>query len=107
MKKKRRLRPLMDFDRRARGRMKRDPEHYRFEQVPISKIELREPWNAHRLKNNLYLAKTTRQMPPVLLCHHKKTQTFGIEDGIHRTNVAKMLGYTHVPAIVWRERRKR
>jgi len=92
----------MDFDPRVRGRLKRDPERYSFEIVPISQISLKEAWNDIRLADNLKKIKASSKVPPVFL--HFRNAEFHVEDGLHRINVAKILGYTHIPAIVTYEK---
>jgi len=107
MKSKKHPKPLMHVDVRVLGRLRTNPNVYSLEIVPISQIELRKPWNKFRLKDNLAKIKTTKAMPPVWLHFDEKLLRFQVEDGIHRINVAKQLGFTHVPAIVAREKRKR
>jgi len=103
----------MDEDPRVRARLKNDMEEAKrqyeeygewyervFETVLISEIELPAPWSIGRLDNNKKKLQATGAMPPILLDFDDSSQTYKISDGIHRTNAAKQLGYTHVPAVV-------
>lgn len=107
-KKKKKLfapEPLMDFDRRVLSRLNRRTDEtgtvsYVFENVPISQINLPKPWSEGRLADNLKKIKATKKVPPVLLSKDTRAKLYEISDGIHRTNVVKKLGYSHVPAVV-------
>lgn len=99
-KKRHAPRALMDVDLRVRGRMKRG---YTFHSaVPIVEINLPKPWSKARLESNLKLMRKTKATPPVLL-HHVRGR-YEIEDGIHRINAAKRLGFSHIPAVIALER---
>jgi len=70
-----------------------------FKYILIDKIQQIKPWSDFRLKDNLNWLKKTKSMPPLRL-YEDKNGTYGITDGIHRMNAAKIEGYTYVPAIV-------
>jgi hypothetical protein len=67
----------------------------RFKYVPISKINLPEVWNPSRVKRIKEGIEQGKALPPIHLSSNME-----ISDGIHRTNVSKEMGFTHVPAIV-------
>jgi len=109
---------LMEIDPRVHGRLRLDIEEarrqyaeygewyeYVFEpMVPIAQIELTPPWNQLRYEDNKKRIGETGKMPPAFLHFDDATQIYRVEDGIHRINAAKDLGYTHVPAVVSRRR---
>jgi hypothetical protein len=70
-----------------------------FQYIPIEQIKF-DPWNNERAKDNLNKLVDTKSMPPVIASFDSEKQKYILTDGNHRTNAAKELGYTHVPAIV-------
>jgi len=67
----------------------------RFEHVPISKIKLPPIWKPSRAVRIRKAIKEGKALPPIHL-----GPNYEISDGIHRTNVSKEFGFTHVPAII-------
>jgi len=61
---------------------------------------LPEAWNKNRLKNNKDKIGESKAVPPILLIFNSETQKFDVEDGIHRTNAVKELGYKAIPAVI-------
>lgn len=101
------LKPLLDsvdVSRIARRMRNEDKDYfYTLKKVSISKINLTPAWSLLRLQDNLNKIKKTHAMPPIFL-YNRKDGRYDIEDGIHRTTAAKMLGYSYVWAIVAHER---
>jgi len=94
---------LMNYDRRVMSRLNRkDPGvTYVYDKaVDISDINLPESRSEYRLKDNKSKIKETGAVPPILLVFDSNTQKFDIEDGVHRTNAAKELGYSAIPAVI-------
>jgi hypothetical protein len=74
------------------------------EYIPIDQIDIPEVWNQHRYDNNKQWLEKTGKFPPIRAWFDDEKKMYGIGDGIHRVNVAKDLGYTHIPALVGRKR---
>lgn len=71
---------------------------YRIALIPIKDIRLPKVWNPGRYEEaKRHILKGTPLDPIDVGKHGGK---WDIQDGIHRTNVSKDLGYTHVPAFV-------
>ena len=70
-----------------------------FMNIPISQIEY-NPWSSVREKDNMEKLKETGKMPPVVAYFDEEKGKYSLSDGNHRTNAAKVFGYSHVPAIV-------
>lgn len=70
----------------------------RYELVPIAKINLPPVW--HPVRPGPLRERMEKDLPidPVRLS--ESGGRFSITDGIHRTNVAKEFGFTHVPAFI-------
>lgn len=96
----RKLRALNDPEVAARSRaMQGGYDKYRYEVVPISEINVPAAWHPGRpgpLRERMVEGKP---IDPIRLS--RSGGRYEIGDGIHRTNVARDLGYTHVPAFVY------
>ena len=71
-------------------------EVWKLQFVPIKDIDLPAVWNeakAQAVRNDMDAGKA---LMPVRL--YRQGSKWGIDDGIHRTNVSKERGFTHVPA---------
>lgn len=66
------------------------------EQIPY------KPWLQERIQRNMELISQSKTVWPIELSYDKKNQTYQLKDGNHRCHVAKLLGYTHIPAVVGR-----
>lgn len=69
------------------------------EYIPIDKIDMQEVWNKGRYKDNTEWLIKTGRFPPIRVGYNEEMGKYEIGDGIHRTNVARDMGYTHIPAI--------
>jgi hypothetical protein len=75
-------------------------QEFRFEIVPIAKINVPPMWNAGRPGPLRTRMQQGLALDPIRL--HESGGRYEIDDGIHRTNVSKEFGYTHMPAILER-----
>lgn len=71
----------------------------RFEMVPISDVEAQATWEPGKLDSLRNQLKKTGKIDPVRLTRDG-SGPWVIEDGIHRTALAREMGMTHVPAVV-------
>jgi hypothetical protein len=81
---------IQDFPGKHRGKVVRD--------VPLSMIAIPDVWSPHRYEDAYRLLKERGSIPPIDVYWRKEIGKFGISDGIHRTNAARDLGYTGIPA---------
>jgi len=72
------------------------------EEVPLNRIE-NDPWNPERLKTAIQKLKATQKTTPVFLSYDEHSGKYKVSDGNHRTEAAKTLKYTHIPAFVSRK----
>lgn len=94
-----RLKRLNDPEAAADSRAIHGGFHqYRFELVPIDRINLPPAWHPTRSAPIEERIRAKKVLDPVRLS--PQGGRYDIDDGIHRTNVAKALGLTHVPAII-------
>jgi len=68
--------------------------------LPIIYIALPNPWSPSRFNENMGLISRTWALPPVIAFYEDTSGLFSLNDGIHRTNVVKALGYDYVPAMI-------
>jgi hypothetical protein len=73
-------------------------EVFRLEMVPIRDINLPPTWNPDRERRLVEAFRDGKPLPPVRLS--REGSRWNVTDGIHRTNLSKLQGFTHVPAIV-------
>lgn len=93
------LRNLNDAD--AREESKRTNGGYSehsLEVVPIRDVNVPPVWHPGREKAIQEAIVSGKKLPPVRLS--REGTKWEISDGIHRTNVSKQMGFTHIPAIV-------
>jgi hypothetical protein len=69
-----------------------------FEVVPLRAIQIPSVWNPGRADKLQEAFDQGRPLPPVRLT--KVRGRLEVEDGIHRINVSKERGFTHVPALI-------
>ena len=97
---KRKLRELNDPVRSAESkRMFGGYSKFRLEMIPISRINVKPMWHPGRPEPLRKRMQVGLPIDPVRLSLDE-TGRYDIGDGIHRTNVAIEMGYSHVPAIV-------
>jgi hypothetical protein len=57
-------------------------------------------WLPERTELNLKLISETKTVLPIQASYNKKKQKYELSDGNHRCCAAKILGYTHIPAVL-------
>ncbi len=72
-------------------------DDWRIEIVPIKDIRVPVVWNPKRYDEALKYLQSGRPIDPIRA--HKEGGKWEIEDGIHRTNASRDLGYTHMPVL--------
>jgi hypothetical protein len=74
-----------------------------FEIVPINEIKDENVWNQQRYETIMQSLEHNMALPPVKLYYDEELKEYRLSDGIHRYNVSKKMGFTHIPAIVTRK----
>lgn len=69
------------------------------EEVPLKQIK-NDPWNSGRLEDAIKKLQDTGKTIPVFLSFDERSGLYNVSDGNHRTEAAKILKYTHIPAFV-------
>jgi hypothetical protein len=66
----------------------------------IKDINVPKVWNENRYKDALEQTQKTGKVPPIDVVWNDTTKTWEIQDGIHRTNAVKHLGYSSIPVLM-------
>lgn len=69
--------------------------------VPISEVEKQPIWSQEKLDAVKKQLKEGKSLEPIMLISSpEQPGKLLINDGIHRTEASRQLGYTHIPALV-------